>query len=268
MSVRDVFKFIKWVQIFLRWLSTWKFKQVFGRDAGEKYHIIYNISNVTNRGIVFLRPEPKVKRARYRDTTNLTTINSCATTRAIGHLVYAFGEKVNIPPIISSDVDTDEKMDISFISIGGVTNLKTCDLLEDISNNFLDFEVNSIIHRSSKLPIIKTAPNVDYGFIIKIHPRSNPERTWICCVGLAEWGTSGAAWFLASKWRDIRKWAKDKPFAIITKTVINSDESTKRVYRFLTSEEIEDVARKASATTTVTTITTKTSTSTAAPPTP
>jgi hypothetical protein len=79
-------------------------------------------------------------------------------------------------------------------------------------------------------------------------------------------GTSGAAWFLASKWRDICKWAKDKPFATITKTVINSDESTKRVYRFLTSEEIEDVARETSATT----ITTKTIhlTSTAAPPTP
>ena len=267
MSVWDYLNLFQWAKKLWYYVLTWTFKQVFGRDAGKEYHVIYNI-NIVPKGIVFEKPEPKVNRDDYRRTKNLTTINSCAVTRAIGYLVYAFGEKVNKPPIISSDVDTDDRMDISFISIGGVTNLKTCDVLRDNSNQFLDFSKRSIVHRPSKLPVIEFTGDVDYGLIIKIKPHSNPKRTWICCAGFGEWGSSGAAWFLARKWKDIRKWAKDKPFAIITKTDINSDESTELLHKFLTSEDVEDVLRKTqkTVTTTTTEIVTKSFTSTAAPP--
>jgi len=240
------------------YLSVWRFKQVFGRDAGKEFHVIYNI-NIVPKGVVFERPEPKVKRDNYKRTQNLTTVNSCATTRAIGYLVYTFGEMVNIPPTIGSDVETDEKMDMSFISIGGVTNLKTCDVLRDDSNHFLDFDKRSIVHRSSRLPIIEFRSDVAYGLIIKTNPHSNPERAWICCAGFGERGTSGAAWFLATKWKDIGKWAKKGPFAIITKTEVNSDESTVPIHKFRTSEEVEDAARRYSATVATTTTTTTTS---------
>lgn len=255
MSVWDYLNLVQWAKKLWYYVLTWTFKQVFGRDAGKEYHVIYNI-NIVPKGIVFEKPEPKVKRDNYRRTQNLTTINSCAVTRAIGYLVYAFGEKVNKPPIISSDVDTDDRMDISFISVGGVTNQKTCDVLRDGSNHY------------SKLWGIEFTGDVDYGFIMKIKPDSNPKRTWICCAGYGEWGSSGAAWFLARKWKDIRKLAKGKPFAIITKTEINSDESTKLVHNFLTSDDVEDFLEKRQKT--VTTITTKIVTtpvtSTAAPP--
>ncbi len=253
MSVQDIIDFIKGAKKLWLWLSTWKFKQVFGRDAGKEFHVIYNIKFVPkDKKIVFEKVTPKVHRDNYSRTQNLTTINSCSTTRAIGYLVYSFGEMVNKPPIISSDADTDEKMDISFISIGGRTNLKTCDILRNDSNHFLDFrrirdkdsDKSFIVHRPSKLPIIEFSSHVAYGFIIKINPDSNPERTWICCAGFEEWGTSGAAWYLSNKWKTIRKWAKNKPFAIITKTEINCDESTRWIHKFLTSEEVEDVAKE------------------------
>lgn len=270
----DYLKLIEWAKKLFEGLShlttylkTRTFKQVFGRDAVKEYHVIYNI-NIVPRGIVFEKPEPKVKRDNYRRTQNLTTINSCAVTRAIGYLVYAFGEKVDKPPIISSDVDTDDRMDISFISVGGVTNQKTCDVLRDTSNQFLEFKRRSIVHRPSKLPVIEFTGDVDYGLIIKIKPHSNPKRTWICCAGFGEWGSSGSAWFIARKWKDIRKWAKDKPFAIITKTDVNSDESTELIHKFLTSEDVEDVLRKTpeTVTTTTTKIVTTSLTSTAVPP--
>ncbi len=251
------------------WLLIWMFKQVFGRDAGKEYYVIYNIS-IPPPDTVFSKPEPKVKRDNYRRTRNLETINSCATTRAIGYLVYAFGESVNKPPIICSDIDTDGRMDVSFVSVGGVTSLKSCDVLRDLSNHFLDFTKDSIVHQLSRLPVIKFNTEVAYGLIIKINPHSNPERTWICCAGFEEWGTSGAAWFLATKWKHIRKWAKDNPFAIITKAHYHSDESTEIVHKFLTSDEVTDAARKAGATVTKTTATTSKTirlTSTA-PPTP
>ena len=212
------------------WLLTWRFRQVFGKDAGKEYHIIYYLKFVQDRTTIFVSQKPKIERPLYANATNLTSIHSCATTRAMGHLVYSFGGNVKVPPTIDSDVDTDEKMDISFISIGGLGNLKTCDLLEDVSH-FLRFDKNSIMWGPS---ILATAcDGVDCAFIIKTHPYSNPERTWLCCAGVGEWGTSGAAWLLARKWKDIRKWAKNRPFAIITKTHINSDESTQLVHRFL-----------------------------------
>jgi hypothetical protein len=36
------------------------------------------------------------------------------------------------------------------------------------------------------------------------------------------------------------KYAKEKPFAIITKTRIGSDDSTELVYKFLTESEVEN----------------------------
>ena len=83
------------------YLLSMKFKRVFGRDAGKEYHLIYNVS-IPPEGTVFSKPEPKFKRENYSRTKSLTTINSCATTRAIGYLVYAFGEKDIKPPIIST----------------------------------------------------------------------------------------------------------------------------------------------------------------------
>ena len=182
-SISEYLNIFEYLRKFYHWLWTWKFKQIFGVDAGRQFYIIYSIHNAPSRSDIFSKPKPKVERSCYRAATNLTTINSCALTRGIGHLVYGFGEKIKIPPIISSDTDTDENMDISFISMGGVTNFKTCDLLEDTSNIFLDFDLeqNTIVHKASKLPIVKAECDIDYGFIVKIHPRSNFERTWICC---------------------------------------------------------------------------------------
>jgi hypothetical protein len=223
-------KLWQWLIYLWRYLLSWKFMKVFGKDAGKEHHIVYNIKNVKDRSIIFLSPMSEINRPLYANATNLSTINSCATTRAMGHLVYSFGKNVKLPPIMDSEVDIDNKMDLSFISIGGLTNMKTCDLLEDVSH-FLKFSGESILWRNEIL--VTAGNNVDYAFIIKTHPKSNPERTWLCCAGVGEWGTSGAAWYLARKWKDVHKWAKKNPFAIITKTTIKSDETTVVVHKFL-----------------------------------
>jgi len=268
MSQWNYLDLLQHVRKLWRYLSSLKFKRVFGKDSGKEYHLIYNIC-IPPEGIVFSKPEPKFKRKYYRRTKSLTTINSCATTRAIGYLVYAFGEKDIKPPTISSDEDNDTKMDFSFISIGGVTNLKSCDVLENKSNHFLVFRCCRdkekstryfIVSKSSGLPIVEFNKEFDYGFIIKIYPDNNPGRTWICCAGFGEWGASGAAWYLSRKWKDIHRRAKNKSFAIITKTKFNSDESTVSIHTFRTSEEVEKVARELKITTNTTTVITKTET--------
>ena len=74
-----------------------------------------------------------------------------------------------------------------------------------------------------------TETGCDYGIVIKLHPQNNQERTWICCSGFGIWGTSGAAYYLAYRWKEILKWAGDKPFGCVIKTKIGSDDSTEIV---------------------------------------
>jgi len=221
----------------IRWIKTYKCRRFFGNDTNKEYHIIYTVYNSPDRRIVFPKIPPKVSRKHYASgAKNLTTIHSCATTISAGYLNYVIGKNIGIPPILSSDEETDENMDLSFLSIGGLTNYKTVDLLEDESNNFLDFNENGLI--ISKDPIkrplnISYSDGYDYSFIIKIHPKNNPGRTWMCCAGIGEWGTSGAAWYLANRWKQFYKFVKKKEFAYITKTRIGSDTSTHPILKLL-----------------------------------
>ena len=89
-----------------KWLRTRRFRQVFGEDSNKKFYVIYSVYRSPSRETIFPKPKPKVVRRCARGGTNLSMVNSCATTRAVGHLVYGFGENVKIAPIILSDKDT------------------------------------------------------------------------------------------------------------------------------------------------------------------
>lgn len=213
-------------------LCAWRFRQVFEDKADGEFHIIYKESE-TARNAVFPTVGGSVPRHPVA-TTNLTTVNSCATTRSVAYLAYEFGKSIKKVPLIKSHRETDARMDLSFVSIGSVTNPKTQDLVQNGSNKFLDYRGGQILAKNSGEVLVRDShePGYDYAYIIKIHPMSNPKRTWICCGGIGEWGTSGAAWYLANRWKEIWKWAKNKEFALITKTRIGSDESTEVINRY------------------------------------
>lgn len=225
--------------LLIRWafykMSARKFKHVFSDDADSNFRIIYNEYKSPSKETVFPKAKPLIARVHAQAAKNLTTINSCATTRAVGHLVYAFGKNIKSSPEVCSDIDTDKNMALSFISIGGVTNFKSCDLLNDPANIFLNFQNSAIVNIKTKLPVVRLAgePHIDYGLIMKIHPKSNPKQTWVCCAGFGEWGTSGSAWYLANRWKEIKQWAGDKPFACVVKTKSESDNSTELIECFM-----------------------------------
>jgi len=79
--------------------------------------------------------------------------------------------------------------------------------------------------------------------ILKGHPQNMPERNWIACGGYGEWGTSGAAWYLARRWRDIYKKFGNKSFAIFVKVEGQRDESADPIIMAASPEEIESQAR-------------------------
>jgi hypothetical protein len=114
---------------------------------------------------------------------------------------------------------------LSFISIGG-GNHRTSDFIKDLSNVFLDYEHPTIVAKTSRLEIARVKGIFDYGFIAKIHPQIHPKRTWICCFGIGEYGSSGAAYYLSHNWRIIQKTVGNKPFAYVTRTEFGKDDST------------------------------------------
>jgi hypothetical protein len=217
----------------IAYFKTRKFKRFFGKDSLNLFYIVYAGFENPRLGSVFNKPVSNVYRRRSSGATNLTAINSTADTRSIAHLVYVFANDVKVAPKVVSDAECNEMMDISFISIGGIPNFKTVDLLEDDSNKFLDFKslYSANLSISNKKTgevyvIAGSEPDFDHGFIIKIHPKNHRDKTWICCAGFAEWGTSGAAWYLSHKWKEIYRLVKKSEFGIVIKTRRGSDSST------------------------------------------
>ena len=224
-------------------LSRRSFRKIFGDDIENAFFVIYPNFQSPSRDTKYEKLPSIVKRNRVSSATNLTTVHGTAVTRAVSHLTYMIGNNSKVPPRIMSDHEMDSQMDISFMSIGGLTNFKTVDLLENEVYDFLDFNSESIISKKNGQPIVTAGSGFDYGIITKIKPFNDSKRIWLCCAGIGEWGTSGAAWWLSRNWKKIYKKAKKKPFACVTSTKQGSDDSTQLRYLFLSSQEIEEVAR-------------------------
>lgn len=69
----------------------------------------------------------------------------------------------------------------------------------------------------------------DYGMILKIPNLRFPDRFFFVCACLGEWGTSGASWYLATKWRDLLSEFKEA-FGIVVEVDLGSDQSARRVF--------------------------------------
>jgi len=233
--------------LYYRFLIARRFRKIFGKHANGEFYVAYGVYSEPlpppgspDWKAIF----PKQTRKNGRNipgAKNLSQITSGASVRAVGYLVNAFGKNIKTSPILLSDIDIDSKLDISFISIGGTPNYKTDDLLRDPMNEFLDLIRENdrlcIKEKSSGEIIVDETQmqktGCDYGIIMKIHPQSNLERTWICCAGFGLWGTSGAAYYLANKWKSILKWAGKEPFACVIKTTFGSDDSTEVIEGFI-----------------------------------
>ena len=212
----------------------WNFKRVFGGDSADNFFITYGrmrlYPSYDEKGNK--REWPYYNKSGH--SFRVSSVVSFSGTRAVKYLSETFGKVVNISPKLISDEEIEEKLDISFCSIGGKNNLKTEDVLRSEENVFYDFG------KSGSKPVIITKKNgekkfsvhdiYDYAFIIKIIPKNFPNRVWIAVAGLGEWGTSGAAWFLSKKWN---KMSKNKSFGVLIKVRLGKDESAEVVHKIV-----------------------------------
>jgi hypothetical protein len=166
-------------------------------------------------------------------------VSNCEV-RSAKYLVESIAIYAGRLSTITTDEAIIDRQDLSFVSIGLLSNVKTRQLVANAANSLVTFEVDSFRSRASNRPIItNVSPAEDHGLILKIHPSANPERTWICCAGLGEWGSSGASWYLANRWRGLESQFGQDPFAVIVRVRRGQDESAEPVVRGKTAAEIE-----------------------------
>jgi hypothetical protein len=219
-----------------------RFRRVFGSDVAGDFFLVYCDLQPPGRDTVFGKPPSKVPR-RSCGACNLWHVTGGGESRSLGYLGNTFGQNSAVVPRISTDADLDSEMDLSFVSLGGLTNFKSADVLDNEANPFVTFaqgDLARFVSRRSGRTIMRAGRTDDYAMIVKIHPPNNANRSWICCAGFGEWGTSGSAWWLSKHWRDIYKRAGERPFACITNTRVGSDSSTELVHFFCSQDEVEE----------------------------
>jgi hypothetical protein len=219
------------------------FKKVFGTDIGSEqdFHLIY-AHLILSRDII-AEDYPYRKPGEERSGAGFSIerpVSSCEI-RAAKYLSESIAREVKKGPSLSSDIDLKEKLDVSFISFGGPgSNFKTRDLIDNESNDLINFGEGGFKSIRTGKPLKDLGSGLDCGLILKINPKQFPDRTWLTCAGLGEWGTSGAAWYLANKWKKIQALAKNSSFAIIVRVKEGQDESADPVLKVKSSQELQE----------------------------
>lgn len=212
----------------------YNFKKILGKDAEDNFNIVHGSMKLKP---VFNEKGEPMKWPYYKNGVsgsfgNISSVVSLAGAKSTKYVSETFAKVLGTSPKLISDVEVREKLDISFCSIGGNNNLKTRDVLDSDQNTFFEFDLlegsANIFSKKDSDKKFSIDNKHDYGFIIKIIPKSFPNRVWICIAGLGEYGTSGAAWFFMKNWK---KLPKNKPFGFIIKTKFGQDESAELVYK-------------------------------------
>lgn len=203
-----------------------RYKQIFGTDT-QNFYIVYGKMILKPKyysqdRYPFLKPETNGE-------FNMSNPVSFAETKAAKYLSESYSKFLKKSPKLISDDEIKDKIDISYCSLGGFNNYKTIEVIESVQNIFFEFKSDFIVNKKDRQKIYKVDGVNDYAVIIKFNDRLFPNRTHLCVAGLGEWGTSGGSWFLANKWKELRKKVRNKNFGAIIKVKGGSDESAELV---------------------------------------
>lgn len=203
--------------VVVRGYTKQRFRQVFGLNVQQEgITLVYEEMALVAQGDShpYLKPGYEKTRMRFSISRPIPV----ASVRAISYLSNTIGKVIRRSPFLRSDIDVHNVLDLDFICFGGPSsNTMTETCMANGGNRLLLFDqsVNQFKAKSNGQLLVERKPGFDYGLILKLHPVQFPERVWIVCAGINERGTSGAAWYLANKWKDLWHKAKERPFAAI-----------------------------------------------------
>lgn len=232
-----IVSFLTWAAIRLYdRLNSFKFKKLFGKTSIRLIKLVYGRMVLQpcydqNRN---LRTHPFTKPG---STMGYRVSSILSDTEAISmkYLSDSFSKNTKESPELTSDDYLADKINISYISLGGLNNRKSIDVLDSEENIFYKFASNDsghidrIVSVNDKTESYRITRTTDFGLIIKINPRQFPSQVHFCIAGIDEAGTRGAAYYLSTKWIEILKKTKGREFGAIISVNNGSDESAELV---------------------------------------
>lgn len=137
---------------------------------------------------------------------------------------------------VVADATAFTNLNQTFVALGSPSSNEMTDfILREPNNEFLEFRQEGdtafIYDKKSgkRFEGFQEPVRKDYGVVLKISNLRFPSQFFFVCAGLGEWGTSGASWYLSTKWRDLQSKFGDA-FGIVVEVGLGSDESARMVF--------------------------------------
>lgn len=155
--------------------------------------------------------------------------------RSASYLIRELSKGLKSTIEIEPDNRAFSRLNRSVVALGsGGSNEVTRLILQEPNNNFFDFTQEGrevfIYDKTTGERYVGFRPPLakDYGIIVKLPNLRFPGSFFFVCAGLGDWGTSGAAWYLASNWTNLRSRFREA-FGVVVEVDIGSDESARVV---------------------------------------
>jgi hypothetical protein len=155
------------------------------------------------------------------------------SSRGAGYLSDRFASVRGMSVYVTTDAQDPSDWGKTVISLGSsVSNYKTDHIKKLPENPWLANDMNGVFEFKDGTRVALEEEGRDRGIILKIRNPHSSGHTLIICAGLGEWGTSGAAWFLANRWRDLSRRFGSAQFLIVVDVEVGSDQTAREIRSF------------------------------------
>ncbi len=156
--------------------------------------------------------------------------------RASSYLINVLDSYRDKPIDVIDDLTGFRKLDSSFICLGSPSSNELSDFaIQQTENAFLEFGQDgqgTYIKSRGNGEIFRGFEHrqgKDLGIVLKIPNSRFSGHYFFVCAGLGDWGTSGAAWYLARNWRRL-PWSRSG-FGAVVEVDQLSDTSVREIFR-------------------------------------
>jgi hypothetical protein len=156
--------------------------------------------------------------------------------RASSYLISALDPYRDSPIAVIDDRSAFSKLNCSFIALGSPSSNELSDwVIRQSENSFLEFgQDNGDVFIRAKgsgnlFRGFEHRERRDLGIILKIPNSRFKGHYFFVCAGLGDWGTSGAAWYLAHEWRRLPQ--SRRGFGVVVEVDQLSDTSVREIFR-------------------------------------